>query len=70
MTCDADGNELKEKDEIEANIYMKADCQNIDLSKAQLLKEYEYEYHKKYYSPIKHIQVKQLAYLGEDFSRT
>ena len=26
---------------------MKADCQNIDLSKAQLLKEYEYEYHKK-----------------------
>merc|ERR1712228_353269 len=68
MTADDDGNEYKEKDEIEANIYMKADCQNIDLSKAELLKEFDYEYHKKHYSPIKHIQVKQLAYLDEDYS--
>eukprot|EP01083_Nonionella_stella_P301093 1031290_1 len=60
----------EDEKEIKANIYMKADVGNIDLSETELLNEYSYEYHKKYYSPIKHIQVKQLAYLGEDFSRT
>lgn len=38
--------------------------------KQEFLSEYTLEYHKNNYSPMRHIQVKQLAYLGEDFQRT
>ena len=55
---------------IEADLYMKADVDNIDFSNEELMNEYSLQFHKKYYSPIKHIQVKQLKYLSEDFSRT
>eukprot|EP01084_Bolivina_argentea_P079798 144663_1 len=41
-----------------------------DILNQPFLSEYTLEYHKKYYSPMKHIQVKQLMYLGEDFKRT
>merc|ERR1712154_264329 len=67
---DNDDDNEKVVSSVMAYIYMKADVENIDLSKAELLKEYELEYHKQHYSPIKHIQVKQLRYLGEDFSRS
>eukprot|EP01084_Bolivina_argentea_P310158 536633_1 len=69
IMIDENKEEGKSEELIKANIYMKADVGNVDFSKSGL-NEYDYEYHKKYYSPIKHIQVKQLAYLGEDFSRT
>jgi len=55
---------------VKAHIYMKADVDNIDLSNAECLSEYDLEYHKEHYSPIRHIQVKQLKYLGEDFTRS
>ena len=68
--------ETMEKNEngdiVEAFIYMKASNDNVDLNdeNVQFVKEYEYQFHCQYYSPIKHIQVKQLAYLGEDFTKT
>ena len=46
-----------------ANAYFKIQS-NAELRERPYLSEYTYEYHKKYYQPIRHIQVKQQAYLG------
>jgi gamma-glutamylcyclotransferase (GGCT)/AIG2-like uncharacterized protein YtfP len=55
---------------VDADIYMKAVFDAELLKSKEMMNEYSYEYHKQFYSPIKHIQVKQLAYLKENFNLT
>ena len=50
---------------IKAHVYCKHKFNDNELNR-EYIDEYTMECHKKYYSPIKHIQVKQLAYLGEN----
>jgi gamma-glutamylcyclotransferase (GGCT)/AIG2-like uncharacterized protein YtfP len=65
-------NSIKVKKEngqvITADAYFKIEAG--ELASRPFLEEYTYEFHKKNYKAINHIQVKQLQYLGEGSNRT
>lgn len=70
VRLDDDGRARSGRETTTAYLYMKADISNIDLQTAEYLEEYGLDHHLRNYSPIKHIQVKQLRYLSEYFERT
>lgn len=47
-----------------ADVYVKMEASD-DLKAGPFLDEYTLEYHTNYYRPMRHIQVKQHAYLGK-----
>jgi hypothetical protein len=54
---------------MEVDVYFKTESSE-ELRNAEFFEEYTLEYHLKHYKAIRHIQVKQLAYLNYEKNKT